>query len=60
MVDSGCLMLDVRRNLESSSMELRNSLSPKIPDFLNNYKEKGSGHGAFFDPFDKLRTRSSG
>jgi hypothetical protein len=41
MLDSGCLMLDDRRNLESSSMELRNFLSPNIPDFLDNYKEKG-------------------
>jgi hypothetical protein len=41
MLDSGFWMLDARRNLKSSSMELRNFLSPKIPDFLNNYKEKG-------------------
>ena len=34
-------MLDIRRNLESSDAEPRNLPSPNIPDFLDNYKEKG-------------------
>jgi hypothetical protein len=34
-------MLDIRRNSESSAIVIRNFSSPKIPDFLNNYKEKG-------------------